>query len=43
MSLICSRAKCKEQEGPCTCEQVVAAVVGLGVFLFLYMRILAQP
>ena len=43
MALICPLAKCKEKKGPCGCEKVAAVVAGLGVFLFLYVRILMQP
>jgi hypothetical protein len=42
MSLICPRAKCKQQEGPCTCEKILAVVVGAAIFFGLYFAILNQ-
>jgi hypothetical protein len=43
MSLICPRAKCTEEKGPCTCEKVTAVIIVLVVFLFFYLRIIEQP
>jgi hypothetical protein len=35
VSLICSKAKCKEQKGLCTCETVIAVVIVVAVFLLI--------